>query len=174
MNESDLQTLYTQVLALSQNIPHNQRLENADTSVTMVSPLCGSQVSVDLKLADGIIEDFGQKVRACTLGAAAASMVGDKVVGRPVSELIALRNTMHDMLKNNGPAPTGEWQQLAILEAARDLVSRHGSIMLVFDGICEALREIQDPANNSVADAKSQSSGIPNAPVKGIPDTVRA
>lgn len=164
MNEQELQALYSQVLDLSQNIPNSQRLEDADATVTMVSPLCGSQISVDLKLRNGIIEGFGQKVRACTLGAAAAAMVGARVVGRPATELQALRETMHGMLKENGPPPHGDWQQLAILQAAQDLVSRHGSIMLVFDAIGTAIEEIQGQSGNTG----------PAPPGKGIPDTVRA
>ncbi len=50
MNEEELQQLYAQVVALAQNIPHNERLPKSDASVTMVSPLCGSQVTVDLVL----------------------------------------------------------------------------------------------------------------------------
>ncbi len=163
MNETELQALYSQVVALSQNIPRSHRLEDADATIHMVSPLCGSQINVDLKLRDGVIEAFGQKVRACTLGAAAAAIVGGKVVGRPARELQALRLTMRKMLKENGPPPAGDWQQLALLCNARDLVSRHGSIMLVFDAISEAIDDIQ---------------GRPDRPEnhpcgKGIPDTVR-
>ena len=163
MDETELQALYSQVVELSQNIPNCQRLEDADATATMVSPLCGSQISVDLKLHDGTIEAFGQKVRACTLGAAAAAIVGGKVVGRSARELKALRDTMRTMLKENGPPPDGDWQQLALLVSARDLVSRHGSIMLVFDAISEAIDEIQDPCET----LDTGPSG------KGIPDTIR-
>ncbi len=165
MNESELQALYSQVLELSQNIPGSRRLTDADASVTMVSPLCGSQISVDLKLRGDRIIAFGQKVRACTLGAAAASIVADKVVGRPVRELKTLRTTMRKMLKDKGPPPEGDWQQLAVLQAARGLVSRHGSIMLIFDAISEAIDEIQGSAKTDRDDSRGK---------KGIPDTQRA
>jgi len=164
MNEAELQALYSQVLELSQTIPNSHRLEDADATTTRVSPLCGSQISVDIKLRNGFIEAFGQKVRACTLGAAAAAIVGGKVVGRPARELKALRNTMRRMLKENGPPPDGDWQQLELLRNARELVSRHGSIMLVFDAISEAIDEIQGHPEA----LETRPSG------KGIPDTVRA
>lgn len=161
MNEQELQQLYAQVVTLAQDIPLNERLARSDASVTMVSPLCGSQVTVDLVLDGGSVGQFGQKVRACTLGAAAASIVARHVAGKSADELRALRARMRDMLKNDGPPPDGDFAQLAILEPARDLISRHGSIMLVFDAIGEALDEIQ---------------GCKKAPanLKGIPDTVRA
>lgn len=161
MNEQELQQLYAQVVTLAQNIPLDERLASSDASVTMVSPLCGSQVSVDLVLDGESVSQFGQKVRACTLGAAAASIVARHVTGKSAAELRALRARMREMLKNDGPPPDGDFAQLAILEPARDLISRHGSIMLVFDAIGEALDEIQ---------------GCRKAPAnpKGIPDTVRA
>ena len=161
MNEQELQQLYAQVVALAQHIPMNERLARADASVTMVSPLCGSQVSVDLVLDGDRVAQFGQKVRACTLGAAAASIVAGHVEGKRADELRALRERMRNMLKNDGPPPDGDFAQLAILEPARDLISRHGSIMLIFDAIAEALDEIQGHEK-----APPQS--------KGIPDTVRA
>lgn len=162
MNEEQLQQLYAQVLELSQNIPLSRRLDEPDASVTMVSPLCGSQVTVDLALDGDRVSRYGQKVRACTLGAAAASIMGAHVVGKEANELRALRDTMRHMLKDDGAPPAGEWSDLAMLEPARDLISRHGSIMLAFDAVAEALDEIQG------RDAVRPTRG------KGIPDTVRA
>ena len=163
MNERELQRLYAQVVELAKNIPLTDRLEHPDASVTMVSPLCGSQVSVDLAMQDRTVSAFGQKVRACTLGAAAASILGRHVIGKDADELLALRDTMWRMLKEDGAPPAGEWAELAVLEPARDLISRHGSIMLVFDGVAEAICEIQ--GRTEAHEAKRG---------KGIPDTVRA
>jgi NifU-like protein involved in Fe-S cluster formation len=163
VNEDDLQHLYAQVLELSKNIPLSERLEDPDASVTMVSPLCGSQVTVDLALDGDRVSRFGQKVRACTLGAAAASVMGRHVIGKTGDELLALRDTMRHMLKDDGPPPSGEWSDLAMLEPARDLISRHGSIMLAFDAVAEAVDEIQ---------GRGARRHPPDE--KGIPDTVRA
>lgn len=163
MDEQELQQLYAQVLDLSQNIALNERLEAPDVTVTMVSPLCGSQITVDLVLDGDRVSQFGQKVRACTLGAAAASIMAQHVNGKSADELRTLRATMRGMLKDDKAPPTGEWSQFAILAPARDLVSRHGSIMLVFDAIGEALDE-----------AQGRNETHANIPRKGIPDTMRA
>ena len=162
MTEDDLKQLYAQVLELSHNIPHCERLQQPQATVTMVSPLCGSQVTVDLCLEDGRVTQFGQKVRACTLGAAAASIVAAALPCRSAQELRVLRQQMQQMLKEDGPPPDGVFSQLALLEPARDLISRHGSIMLIFDALCEALDEIQGVKPPT------------GEPAKGIPDTVRA
>lgn len=163
MTEEELKRLYAQVLALSQTIPHSGRLDRPQASVSMVSPLCGSQITVDLSLDHGKVDAFAQKVRACTLGAAAASIVGAAVHGHTAQELRDLRRHMRAMLKDDGPPPEGAWSDLALLEPARDLISRHGSILLVFDALCEALDEIEG-VHSARDDAKA----------KGIPDTLRA
>lgn len=164
MNEQELQQLYAQVLELSQHIPLNERLDDPQVTVTMVSPLCGSQITVDLDLDGDQVSRFGQKVRACTLGAAAASIVARHVIGRSAEELRALRDTMRAMLKRDGAPPDGDWAALAILAPARDLVSRHGSIMLIFDALAEALDEAQGRDSRR----SRETAG------KGIPDTMRA
>jgi len=163
VNEQELQRLYAQVVELAKNIPLTQRLDDADATVTMVSPLCGSQVTVDLELQDGTVSAFGQKVRACTLGAAAASIVARHVVGKDADELLALRDTVRHMLKDDGAPPAGAWSELEVLEPARDLISRHGSIMLIFDAVAEAIDEIQ-----------GRTPSPPTKDGKGIPDTMRA
>jgi NifU-like protein involved in Fe-S cluster formation len=163
MDEQQLQQLYAQVLDLSQNIALNERLAKPDVSVTMVSPLCGSQIAVDLELDGDRVARFGQKVRACTLGAAAASIMAQHVIGKSADELRTLRAAMRSMLKDDGAPPGGEWSAFEILAPARDLVSRHGSIMLVFDAIAEALDE-----------AQGRDTSHATVPGKGIPDTMRA
>ena len=79
--ESDLIKLYSKkILALAADIPRTQRLEAPDATVKKRSPLCGSTVTVDLTLADGRVSDYGQDVKACALGQAAASVVGGAIL----------------------------------------------------------------------------------------------
>ena len=74
MSDSDLIKLYSQrILALAADIPRLGRLAAPDASVKRRSPLCGSTVTVDLKVDDGRITDFAQDVKACALGQASAS-----------------------------------------------------------------------------------------------------
>jgi len=78
----DLIKLYSKrILALAAEIPHTERLSDPTASAMKRSPLCGSTVTVDLMLEDGVITNFGQDVKACALGQAAASVVGASVIG---------------------------------------------------------------------------------------------
>jgi NifU-like protein involved in Fe-S cluster formation len=131
------------ILELAGNIPRLGRLPAPDASATAHSKLCGSTVTIDLTLADGAVSDFAHDVKACALGQASSSIMARHVVGAKPAELRELRETMRKMLKENGPAPTGRWADLAVLEPVRDYKARHASTMLTFDAVVSALDQIQ-------------------------------
>ncbi len=130
------------IMALAAAIPKGQRLVDPDATATAHSKLCGSTVTVDLKLRDGRVTDFGQTVKACLLGQASASVVGREIVGSTPEELHAVAETMRRMLKENGAPPTGRWSDLAVLEPVRAVKGRHASTLLVFDAVERAIAEI--------------------------------
>ena len=139
VSNSDLINLYSQrILALAATIPRTDRLENPDASSQKRSPLCGSTVTVDLCVTDGKVSDFGQDVKACALGQAAASVIGAEIIGCSGAELEAVRTQMLAMLKDNGPAPDAPFDGLEVLLPAKEYKNRHASIMLCIEASLEA------------------------------------
>lgn len=139
--ETDLIKLYsTQIRALAVDMPRTTRLENPTTTAKKRAPLCGSTVTVDLKVEDGIVTDYGQDVKACALGQAAASVVGANIVGQSISTVEKGRDELFNMLKHDGPAPSAPFDGLKVLEPAKDYKNRHASIMLAFDATLDALQ----------------------------------
>lgn len=132
------------ILALAADIPHLGRLADPDASATAHSKLCGSTVTIDLKLADGVVTDFAHEVKACALGQASASIMARHIIGSTPAELRALRERMRAMLKENGPVPEGKWSDCAVLEPVRDYKARHASTLLTFDAVVSALDEIDN------------------------------
>lgn len=138
----DLIKLYSQrILALAADIPHAERLAQPQVSAKKRSPLCGSTVTVDLVLADGRIAEFGQEVRACALGQAAASVVGAQAIGRSRDEIARARDQLSAMLKAEGPAPEAPFDGLEVLLPAREYKNRHASILLALDATLAAFDE---------------------------------
>jgi NifU-like protein involved in Fe-S cluster formation len=134
------------VLDLAGNIGRLGRLPDADASATTQSKLCGSVVTVDLKMADGRVTDYAHDVHACALGTASAAVMAKVAVGSTPEELRALRETMQKMLKENGPPPEDRFAELAVLEPVRDYKARHASTLLVFDAVVEALNRLEAAA----------------------------
>lgn len=131
------------ILELAAEIPHGQRLETPGATATAHSKLCGSTVTIDLDLEEGRVARYGQTVKACLLGQAAASVMGRNIIGSTPDELRAVGARMRAMLKQGGPAPDGRWKDLAVLEPVRDYRARHASTLLVFDAVEDALAQIE-------------------------------
>jgi NifU-like protein involved in Fe-S cluster formation len=72
----------------------------ADATATAHSRLCGSRVTVDLKMKGDVVTDFGQDVKACALGQASSSVMARHVIGSTAPELRVLKEQMYAMLKD--------------------------------------------------------------------------
>ena len=137
--DGDLIKLYSgQILALAADIPLLDRLENPDHTVKKRSPLCGSTVTIDVSLDGNKVSAFGQDVKACALGQAAASVVASNIIGRSTQEIQIARDQLKAMLKDDGPEPDIPFDGLKVLLPARDYKNRHASIMLTLDALVEA------------------------------------
>lgn len=137
--DTDLIKLYSgRILALAADVPFLERLPAPDATVKRRSPLCGSTVTVDVNLTDGRVSGFGQDVKACALGQAAAAVTGAAILGRTPDELAAARDQLREMLKNGGPVPDAPFDGFDVLEPARDFRNRHASILLTIEAAAEA------------------------------------
>ncbi|MEM8631712.1 MAG: iron-sulfur cluster assembly scaffold protein [Pseudomonadota bacterium] len=145
--ETDMIKLYSgKILELAADMPLTERLEAPDATVKKRSPLCGSTVTVDIQAQDGIVTAYGQDVKACALGQAAASVVGGAILGATQAEVVRARDELHAMLKSDGPAPRAPFDGLAVLMPAKDYRNRHASIMLALDAATEALEAAEKAA----------------------------
>lgn len=141
---AELDDIYnTKIIELAGASSRGERLRSPDASATAHSKLCGSTVSVDLKIVGGRVSDYGQTVKACLLGQAAASIMAREIVGSRPEELHKVAGEMRAMLKDNGPPPNGRWADLAVLEPVRHYKQRITSTLLVFDAVEKALAEIE-------------------------------
>jgi NifU-like protein involved in Fe-S cluster formation len=139
------------IIELAGNIPRLGRLPEAQASATAHSKLCGSTVTVDLKMEGDEITDFAHEVKACALGQASSSIMARHVIGAKADELRNLRETVRKMLKENGAPPEGKWADIAVLEPVRDYKARHASTMLTFDAVVDAVNQIEAKRRTAVA-----------------------
>jgi len=147
MADSDLIKLYSgRILELAADIPHTERLEAPDGTAKKRSPLCGSTVTVDIRMEDGRVAGFGQTVRACALGQAAASVVGRAILGRSEAEVSRARDQLRAMLTGEGPAPDAPFEDLGVLLPAKEFRNRHASIMLCLEATLEAIGDARKSA----------------------------
>jgi len=130
-----------EILRLAANIPHEGRLQEPDVTGTKTSRICGSRVTVDMKLEDGRIADFSQDLKACALSQAACALFGKLIVGMTKEDVLAMKDAVEHMLKSEDPMPEGDWEVFSIFEPARDITSRHASILLPFEATLDAFNK---------------------------------
>ena len=112
-----------------------------------------------IELTGDRITNYGQTVKACLLGQAAASVVAQNIIGARAQELRDLAAAMRKMLKAGGPPPGERWAELAVLQPVKDYKARHASTLLVFDAVEKALAEAEErraaPSQRSAAPTPS-------------------
>ena len=141
----------SRILELAGNIPRLGRLGDPDATATAHSKLCGSTVTVDLKMKGDEVTDFTHEVKACALGQASSSIMARHVIGSKAQELRDLREAVRRMLKESGAPPSGKWADIAVLEPVRDYKARHASTLLTFDAVVDAINQIEAKRREAVA-----------------------
>ena len=146
--ESDLIKLYSgKILKMAAEPIYRERLSKPDASVTKKSPLCGSAITVDINVESGVITHYGQDVRACALGQASSTIIGNAIVGRSLTEVQKAYEELSEMLKNNGPTPSKPFEELYILQPASEYKNRHASILLAIEATLAAFQQIEEKNN---------------------------
>ena len=80
--------------------PRNRgTLDHPDITYEDANPLCGDRIRMDLKVRDGRVEQVAFSGHGCSISQAAASMLCERIEGRPLEEIKALtREDVLDML----------------------------------------------------------------------------
>jgi NifU-like protein involved in Fe-S cluster formation len=132
---------HSRVLELAADMPHVGRLDAPDGASTKVSRVCGSVVTVELNLKNGLVSDIAVHPKACALGQAATGVLAMHAIGATPAEIVAAREGLRAMLKEGAAPPQGRFWELRHLEGVREYPPRHASTMLAFDAAVDALRK---------------------------------
>jgi nitrogen fixation protein NifU and related proteins len=76
------------------------RLEDASVSHEEYNPLCGDLVGMDLRIADGVIEDVRFHGRGCAISQASASLMTERLKGMSLED--ARQISKEDVLEDLG------------------------------------------------------------------------
>ena len=132
------------LLKLAANMPRAGRLPTPDASSEKIAKLCGSRVTVDVVVEGDRVADFAQDVKACALGQASASVLGEHVLGASLAEIEMARDQFRAMLKQGADAPVGRFADLSMLAPVKDYPARHASTLLAFEAAAEAVLRAVD------------------------------
>ena len=138
----DLDLYKGQILEFASSIPRVGRLDAPDASASAYSRLCGSRITVDIKLDGNVIADYAHEPKACAIGQASASVVARTVVGLTIDDVKEGAKIMSAILRDKTPPPPGPWIVLEPFLPVADFRSRHHSASLPFEALQSAIAEL--------------------------------
>ena len=138
---SDLEDLYQEVIIDHSRRPRNFReLEGATRTAEGVNPLCGDQLTLYVKLADGRIADIAFQGAGCAISQASASLMTTALKGKKEEEALALFERVHAMLTEGPNANVQpELGKLAVLSGVWEFPMRVKCATLAWHTLRSAL-----------------------------------
>jgi NifU-like protein involved in Fe-S cluster formation len=130
-------------------IKDQDRLTDPAASGHAVSPICGSEVTIDLDISNGTITAIGHDVSACALTKTVLSVLRAAGAGMDRTEIEAGQKALRALLEN-GETPPPPWQHLDILRPARDYTARHNSMLLPFEAMLKAFDKLANSPKNTI------------------------
>ncbi len=98
-----LSDLYQEILLEHNSKPHNfKKVEEANQTADGYNPLCGDQITLYLKVMDGLIEDVGFQGTGCAISRASASMMTQSIKGQSVEKAQEIFGAFHHMITEPG------------------------------------------------------------------------
>lgn len=122
----DLSDLYQEVIVDHNRSPRNfQKLEKPNRTAEGYNPLCGDQLTIYMKVADGIIEEVSFEGAGCAISIASASLMTQQIKGKREEEATALFQGFHKMVTDEGEeGPDKSLGKLAVLAGVKRFPSR--------------------------------------------------
>ena len=120
----DLTDLYQQVILDHSRSPRNfHAMEDANRRAQGHNPVCGDNITLFLKLDDGVIKDISFQGSGCAISKASSSILTDALKGRSPEEVKAMFEQVREMV-TTGKAPEGDFGKLAVFAGVHKFPAR--------------------------------------------------
>ncbi len=141
--EAQLDDLYREVILDHYRNPrHRGSLPAPTTSHEGYNPLCGDEVTVELLVKGGIVQDIAFRGFGCSISQSSASMMAEAIRGRTVQEVEALFKEFTAMMQGSGEIDPESLGDLEALEGVRKFPVRVKCATLAWHTLRQALRRL--------------------------------
>ena len=146
LGHGDLRELYQEVIFDHNRSPRNfGKMDDADRVAEGHNPLCGDQLTLYVRLENGVIADASFVGHGCAISTASASLMTEAVKGRTVDEVESLFRDFHALL--TGVPPEGrDFGKLEVLAGVREFPVRVKCATLAWHTLHNALTGDGAPA----------------------------
>ena len=135
-----LDQLYRQVILDHSSHPHHHgKLEQSTTQIELLNPTCGDVMQLQLVVEDQLIKDIRFDGSGCTISQASASMMTDAVIGKTVSEALALAEQFSLLVQGKDVPKLEELGDAALLNGVAKFPARIKCATLSWKALEKAL-----------------------------------
>jgi nitrogen fixation NifU-like protein len=143
---SDLRELYQEVILDHNKKPRNfRKIEEATRKAEGYNPLCGDQVTVYMKLTDGVIQDISFEGSGCAISKASASLMTSVLKGKTEAQAEEVFTRFHDLVTGEREEDPEELGKLAVFAGVRDFPARVKCASLAWHTLHAALHAENEP-----------------------------
>lgn len=98
-----MNSLYQDIILDHYKSPHGRGLrEPYEAEVHHVNPTCGDEITLRVHLGGTTVEDISYDAEGCSISQAAASVLNDLLVGRSVTEAMAVLDEFQQLMHGRG------------------------------------------------------------------------
>jgi len=152
-----LDDLYREVILDHYSRPRNKgTIDDPDIKVEGANPLCGDELSIHVKLAQGQITDVKFVGRGCSISQASASMMTEQIKGKTLNEAKELIGQFKSMMHGR-PANEDELGDLTALQGVRKFPVRVKCATLSWVALEQGVDEFQGSHQKVVAKASTEA-----------------
>jgi nitrogen fixation NifU-like protein len=140
---AQINALYQEMILDHYRRPRNKgEIENPDETIVMKNPLCGDEITIQLRYEGDKIEDVGFVGRGCSISQASASMMTQLVKGKKTDEIESLRGRFRDMVMGTEPAADDKsLGPLRALSGVAKFPARVKCALLAWNALEEGLKQ---------------------------------
>ena len=133
--------LYQEMILDHYRRPRNKgEIENPDETIVMKNPLCGDEITVQVRYDGETVADVGFIGRGCSISQASASMMTQLIKGKRRDEIESLRARFREMVMGDASiASDTTMGSLRALSGVSKFPARVKCALLAWNAIEEAL-----------------------------------
>jgi nitrogen fixation NifU-like protein len=146
--EAELDELYRDIILDHYRNPrHRGSLTNASASHEGLNPLCGDEVTVDIAVNDGRIQDIAYRGSGCSISQSSASMMTEAVEGKTTDEARSVIGKFTAMMRGEDNVDPESLGDLEAMSGVRKFPVRVKCATLAWHTLEEALDEAANAAH---------------------------
>ncbi len=143
--EAELDDLYREVILDHYRNPrHRGSLPSPTVSKDGYNPLCGDDVTLDLAVTDGVVQDVAFRGGGCSISQSSASMMAEAIRGKAIDDVEALFRGFTSVMQGSAEIDPESLGDLEALTGVRRFPVRVKCATLAWHTLHEALEALPE------------------------------